>query len=140
MLTPSRGLPGALLLFSLAACATPGPDNSGSSNENTVLAEWVGPYAGVPAFDRVQLEHLKPALKTAMATHLAELDVIAQKEAAPTFENTIVAMEQRGRDMKRVSVYMGIWRSNLSGPQALAIQKEMAPKIAAYRSQITQNQ
>ncbi len=140
MLTPSRGLPGALLLFSLAACATPGPDNSGSSNENTVLAEWVGPYAGVPAFDRVQLEHLKPALKTAMATHLAELDVIAQKEAAPTFENTIVAMEQRGRDMKRVSVYMGIWRSNLSGPQARAIQKEMAPKSAAYRSQITQNQ
>jgi peptidyl-dipeptidase Dcp len=140
MLISSRRLPGALLLFSLAACATPGPDNSGSSNDNTVLAEWVGPYTGVPAFDRVQLEHLKPALETAMTTHLAELDVIAENEAPPTFENTIVAMEGSGRDMKRVSVYMGIWRANLSGPEARAIQKEMAPKLSAYRSRITQNQ
>ena len=140
MLTPSRRLPGALLLFSLAACATPGPDNSGSSNDNTVLAEWTGPYAGVPAFDSVELAHLKPALETAMVTHLGELDGIAQNPAAPTFENTIVAMEGAGRDMDRVSVYMGIWRANISGPEARDIQREMAPKLSAYRSKITQNE
>jgi peptidyl-dipeptidase Dcp len=49
-------------------------------------------------------------------------------------------MEGAGRDMDRVSVYMGIWRANLSGPQARAIQKEMAPRLSAYRSRITQNE
>src|SRR5213083_2774629 len=56
---------------------------------NPLLAKWEGPYGGVPPFDHVQVADFKPALETAMAENLAEVDRIAKDPAAPTFENTI---------------------------------------------------
>ena len=104
-----------------------------------LLAEWSGPYSGVPAFDRMDLEALKPALEAAMTKGLAEIDAIATNPEPPTFENTIVAMERAGRDLDRVFVYWGIWRGNLSTPEFRVIQREMTPKLAEYRTQIRQN-
>ena len=112
---------------------------SRSFSVSTVLAEWAGPYGGVPAFDTVKLEDLEPALETAMAHHLAELDALAANAEAPTFETTIVAMEDAGRDLDRVYVYFGIWNSNRSSEESRAIQRSMAPKLSEYRSKITQN-
>jgi peptidyl-dipeptidase Dcp len=106
---------------------------------NVLLAEWPGPYGGVPAFDKMDLDALKPALEAGMAEHLAEIDAIAQNPQPPTFENTIVAMERTGRDLDRVLPYWGIWRANLSTPEFRAIQQEMAPKLAEFRTKITQN-
>src|SRR4030095_11980058 len=57
----------------------------------------------------------------------------------PTFENTIVAMERAGRPLNRVFTYWSIWGGNLSSPEFRAIQTEMAPKLAAFNSRITQN-
>jgi peptidyl-dipeptidase Dcp len=131
-----RGLFAALSVVVLAGCAVPESDEG---TANTVLAEWAGPYGGVPAFDTVKLEDLEPALETAMANHLAELDAIAANAEAPTFENTIVAMEDAGRDLDRVYVYFGIWNSNRSSEESRAIQRSMAPKLSEYRSKITQN-
>lgn len=139
MLNPQRGLSGALIVFALAGCAASGPDEPASSKDNLLLAEWTGPYGGVPAFDRADLADLKPALEVGMQDHLAELDAIAHNAAAPTFENTILAMENAGRELDRVMVYNDIWSSNLSSPQFRAIQTEMAPRLADYRSKITQN-
>src|SRR5690606_35055524 len=45
-----------------------------SAETNPLLQEWTGPYGGVPAFDRMDLEHLEPALEAGMAEHLAEID------------------------------------------------------------------
>ncbi|RKZ11423.1 M3 family peptidase [bacterium] len=140
MLNPSRGPMTALIIFALAGCAAPGSEESGSSGTNALLAEWTGPYSGVPAFDAVELAELEPALEAAMALHLAELDVIGQESAAPTFQNTIVAMEDAGRDLDRVFVYYGIWSSNRSSEEFREIQREMAPRLSAYRSKITQNE
>jgi peptidyl-dipeptidase Dcp len=105
-----------------------------------LLAKWTGPYGGVPAFDRMDLAALQPSLETGMAKQLAEIDAIAGQSDPPTFENTIVALERAGRDLDRVTTYWGIWSSNLSSPEFRKIQQEMAPKLAEFRSRITQNQ
>jgi peptidyl-dipeptidase Dcp len=115
-----------------AAAAEPGPDNP-------LLAEWTGPYGGVPAFDRMDLALLEPATVQAIALHLAELEAIAANPEPPTFENTIVAMERAGRAMDRLGVYYGIWSSNLSTPELREIDKRLTPIESAYRSKITQN-
>ncbi|HKY33496.1 MAG TPA: M3 family metallopeptidase [Candidatus Polarisedimenticolia bacterium] len=116
------------------------PREGGASSEpNVLLAEWTGPYGGVPAFDRLDLSQLKPALESAMAGHLRELEAIAADPAPATFENTIAAMERSGRTMSRVSAYYGLWSANLSTPEFRAVQTEMSPRLAEYRSAITQN-
>ncbi|MGB5660515.1 MAG: M3 family metallopeptidase [Thermoanaerobaculia bacterium] len=115
-------------------------DQAATSGEGDVLlAEWVGPYGGVPAFDQMDLEGVRPALEAGMALNLEEIDAIASNPEPPTFENTIVAMEDVGRDLDRAFTYYRIWSANLSSPDFREIQQEMAPKLAEFRSKITQN-
>ena len=111
-----------------------------SGNDNVLLAQWVGPYGGVPAFDQVDLADMKPALEAGMAMHLEEIDAIANNPEPPTFESTIVALEDVGRDLDRAQVYYRIWSSNVSSPEFREIQQEMAPKLAEYRTKIRQNE
>ncbi len=106
---------------------------------NVLLAEWTGPFGGVPAFDKMDLNDLKPALEGGMERGLADIDAIANSTEPPTFENTIVAMERCGRDLDRVFAFWGLWAANLSTPAFREIQGEMAPRLAEYRSTITQN-
>jgi peptidyl-dipeptidase Dcp len=107
--------------------------------DNVLLAEWTGPFGGVPAFDRMDLLALKPALEAGMARSLTEIEAIAANPEPPTFENTIVAMERSGRDLSRVFTYWGVWSSNLSTPEFRKIEAEMAPRLSEYNSRITQN-
>ncbi len=111
-----------------------------TDDSNVLLAEWTGPYGGVSAFDKMNLDALKPALEAGMARNLTEIDEIANNTEPPTFENTIVAMERAGRDLNRVFAYWGIWSSNLSTPEFREIQSEMAPKLSEFQSKITQNE
>ena len=111
---------------------TPLPDNA-------LLTDWTGPFGGVPAFDRMELGALKPALKAGMASQLAEIDAIASTPEPPTFENTIVALERSGRALSRVSAYYEVWSSNVSTPAFRDVQEEMAPRLAEFESTITQN-
>ena len=108
--------------------------------ENVFLTEWKGEYNGVPAFDKMELSQLKPAIQKAMENHLEEIDRIANLESEPTFENTIVAMEKAGKDLDRVFTYYGIYSSNISSEEFREIQQELAPEISNYRSQISQNE
>jgi peptidyl-dipeptidase Dcp len=129
----------AAMLF-LAACGGPATqDPAAGGDGNVLLVEWSGPYDGVPAFDRMDLDALGPALVAGMERNLAEIDAIAGNPEPPTFENTIAAMEDSGRDLDRVFTYWGIWSGNLSTPEFREIQAEMAPRIAEFRSKITQN-
>jgi peptidyl-dipeptidase Dcp len=109
-------------------------------SDNPLLAEWTGPYGGVPDFQAASLDDLVPALEEAMAMNLAEIEEIADNPEPPTFENTIVAMERTGEPLGRVFSYWGIWSSNMSSPEFREIQAQMAPRLSAFFSQITQNQ
>jgi len=108
-------------------------------SDNALLAEWTGPYGGTPAFDKINLEDVKPALEKGMEINLSEMDKIANNPETPTFENTIVAMERSGKELDRVFTYYGILSSNMSSPEFREIQKEMAPKLSDFRSKISQN-
>ena len=110
-----------------------------SELNNILLKEWQGPYGGVPAFDQMELDKLQPAMEKAMELHLLEIDQIANNKEAPTFENTIVAMEKAGKPLDRVFTYYGIWSSNVSSPEFRELQTVLAPKISEYSSKISQN-
>jgi len=106
---------------------------------NPLLGEWTGPYGGVPAFDRMDVGALEPALDAAMAENLREIEAIAGDPEPPSFANTIEAMERSGRTLERVTTYLGIWRSNLSTPEFREIQTRVAPKLSEHESKIIQN-
>ena len=140
-------------LFCLLAVTACGPgadkvkDNSNAMTsvqtqpmENDLLKEWTGPYGGVPAFDEMDLQELKPAIEKGMEMHLQEIEKIANNPAPPTFENTILAMESSGKPLDRAFTYYGIWSSNMSSPEFRAIQEQLAPKISEYNSRISQNE
>ena len=111
-----------------------------SADANPLLSEWSGPYGGVPPFDQVKIEFLKPALEAAMAENLSEIDKIANDSAPPTFENTIVAMEKAGQTLDRVGTIYNVWQSTMSSADFQTVQREMAPKLAAFSDKITQNE
>ncbi|WP_395339954.1 M3 family metallopeptidase [Ningiella sp. W23] len=149
----------ASVIIALGAC-TPAPDGANTQSnvsepavsqtnnadvdaskatENILLAPFEGPYGGVPAFDKMDLSQLKPALETGMAMSLANYDAIANNPEPANFANTIVEMERASTELRRVFTYWGIWASNKSSEEFRAIQREMAPEISAYQSKISQN-
>ena len=84
------------------AAAALNPSFAMAQAANPLLQKWTGPYGGVPAFDKVKVGDFKPALEAAMARNLAEIDAITANKAAPTFENTIAALEDAGRTLNDV--------------------------------------
>jgi peptidyl-dipeptidase Dcp len=113
---------------------------STNADPNPLMANWEGPYGGVPPFDKVQIALFKPALESAMMENLMEVEKIANDSTASTFENTIVAMERAGQTLDRVTTIYGVWGSTMAGPEFQAVQREMAPKLAAFSDKITQNE
>jgi len=111
-----------------------------AADPNPLLSEWTGPYGGLPPFDQVKVEYFKPALEAAMAENLTEIDKIANDSAPPTFENTIVALEKAGQTLDRVGTIYNVWQSTMSSPDFQVVQREMAPKLAAFSDKITQNE
>ena len=111
-----------------------------SADINPVQQPWVGPYGGIPPFDKVEVSFFKPALDAAMSENLKEIETIATNTAPPTFENTIKAMERSGKTMDRVQTIFGIWSSNMNVPEFQDIETEMSPKLAEFSDKITQNE
>ena len=117
----------------------PAVNEETATMENDLLKEWKGPYGGVPAFDEMDLAELQPAMEKGMRLHLEEIEAIANNPTAPTFENTILAMQKAGKPLDRAFTYYSIWSSNISSPEFRAIQQDLAPKISEYSSKISQN-
>lgn len=115
-------------------------ESAESTGTNPLLAEWAGPFSGIPPFDKVNVADFKPALETAMAEGLAEIDKIANNTEPATFENTIAAMEKTGHTLDRVSTIYGVWSDNMSSPEFQKVESEMAPKLSAFGDKITQNE
>jgi peptidyl-dipeptidase Dcp len=109
-------------------------------SENILTQEWTGPFQGVPAFDKMKVTDIKEAIEFGMTESLADIDKIANNSEAPTFTNTIVALEASGKTLDRVFNYYGILSSNMSSPAFRSIQAELAPKLSEYSSKITQNE
>ena len=89
-----------------------------------------------PAFDRIKDEDYQPAIEAGMAEELQEINKIANNPAAPTFQNTLVAMERSGRLLSRSSaVFFGVTQANIN-PTLQSARTALAPKLAAHSDAI----
>ena len=92
-----------------------------------------------PAFDKIKDEHFLPAYAAGMRAQLREVDAIANSKAAPTFDNTIVAMERSGRLLDRVAAVFSNLQTANTNDRLDAIDREMSPKLAAHNDAIYLN-
>ena len=122
-----------------AAAASQPPPAAQAAPMNPLLEKWSGPFGGVPPFGRFAPAAFRPALETGMAENLAEVDRIANDPAAPTFDNTIAALDRAGQTLTRVGSLYAVFTSTMSGDEMQAIEREMSPKLAAFNDKITQN-
>lgn len=133
------GLAAGSPTLSMAQSTAPTITVAARPDQLPVLAPWAGPHGGVPAFNNVKVADFKPALEAAMAENLAEIDAIARNPQAPTFDNTLVALERSGAAIERVEAVYGVWNSTLNDAAFSGVAREMAPRMAAFSDQITQN-
>ncbi len=92
-----------------------------------------------PPYDLIEDEHYLPAFELGMAEHLAEIEEIATNPEAPTFENTMVAMDLSGRMLDRVSRVFYAMASADTNETIEAVRSEMAPRLAAHGDAILLN-
>ncbi|WP_037502675.1 M3 family metallopeptidase [Sphingomonas jaspsi] len=144
---------GSAAALSLAACTTTGPVPQATAAapaavpqevvkpvpDNVLLADWTGPYDGVPPWDKVKVAHFPEALQFAIDEYLAENDAIAANKDTPTFDNTIVAMEKTGQRLDRIQNILGVYQSNLATPDVQALVKEWSPKLSAANDKVNLN-
>ncbi len=109
-----------------------------SITENPLLAEWNTSF-GVPPFDLIKNEHYKPAFDIALAEHKAEINAIINNTDAPTFENTIVALELSGHSLGKVSSVFYALNSAHTNDVIDEVASEMAPIFSAHYDDINLN-
>jgi peptidyl-dipeptidase Dcp len=136
------------LPFALAAAAALGacasqevveqPPVAKADADNPFFTVSTLPYQ-MPPFDQIRDEHYLPAFERGMAEQLAEIEAIANDPEAPSFENTIVAMEQTGEILTRVSRVFFNLNSAHTNPAMQDVQKTVSPKLAAHRDAIFLN-
>lgn len=140
--------------FALAGCATTNIDTAATTEatavptttaasvavpNNILLADWSGPYAGVPPFDQVRPDLFPEAFQFAIDEQAREVAAIVNNPQAPTFANTVEALERAGDRLDRVGAAFGVMISNMATPEYQALQREWGPKLAAASDAIVLN-
>ncbi|WP_116598368.1 M3 family metallopeptidase [Primorskyibacter marinus] len=105
---------------------------------NPLLQDWTTPF-GLPPFDQIDDEDFAPALDVTLARHMDEIHAIADNADAPTFANTIEALEGAGKDLDKVlSPFFALAGAD-STPRRQELQREFTPKLSAHSSAIYAN-
>ncbi|SDX11823.1 peptidyl-dipeptidase Dcp Metallo peptidase. MEROPS family M03A [Ruegeria halocynthiae] len=105
---------------------------------NPILSDWNTPFEIAP-FANISDDDFAPALEQAMQAHDAEIEAIAANPDAPTFANTIEALEAAGEQMdKTLSVFFTVAGAD-SNPKREELQRAFSPKLAAHYSRISSN-
>lgn len=124
----------AAAVFAMSVMLAPGAELA----ENPLLRESTLAYR-YPHFDQIRDEHYLPAIEAGMASHLREIESIANDPAEPALENTLVAMERAGQDLSRARrVFMNL-NSTHTNPRMQEIEKQISPKLAAHADAILLN-
>jgi len=109
-----------------------------SAAENPFSETWNTPF-GAPPFARIKPGHFMPAYERAFAEHEAEIAAIAGQQSPPTFDNTIVALENAGRALQRVDDIFGQLVGTDSTEELLAIERDISPRTAAHWNKVRMN-
>lgn len=123
-----------LLLSSGMAVA----QNTSNMSSNPLLQPFDTPHQTAP-YDKIKPEHFLPALKEAMAQGKKEIDAIVNNKAKPTFENTIIALEQGGENVGKVSSILFHLNGAETNPEIQKTVREASPLLTEYGNDITLN-
>lgn len=112
---------------------------STKDTDNPFFSEFNTPN-GVPPFDKIKAEHYLPAFEEGMKRHNAEIDSIVNNPDAPTFENTIVALDESGRMLDRIGAVLSVMTGTMSDSTYQSIEKEITPKRTEHYDNINFNE
>ncbi|MGZ5199616.1 MAG: M3 family metallopeptidase [Telluria sp.] len=133
MKRPQLLLVAASLALAFAAHAAPALDPSNPFAKPSTL-----PFH-YPAFDKIKDGHFMPAFEAGMREHLSQVAAIANNPKAPTFDNTIVALERSGQLLARVSTTFSNLQTCNTDDKLDEIDREIQPKLAAHSDAIYMN-
>lgn len=102
-----------------------------SAQSNPLLKDWHTPF-GVPPFEQIKADHFLPAFREAIARHQQEIAAIAANPEAPTFDNTVLALEASGRLLTKVDDVFGNLVRAETNDRLQAINREVAPMRSAH--------
>ena len=137
-----------IVMMILSGCATSGENAFSPKPEQLSKMEATGTnpfyqestlYFKYPPFDKIKNAHYAPAFGKGMAEQLVEIEAIADQDDAPTFENTIVAMEKSGQLLNRVATVFYSLASAHTNDSLESVRSEMAPKLSAHSDRILLN-
>jgi peptidyl-dipeptidase Dcp len=122
-----------VILFAAVGCAKKAVEPAAAVNP--LVAEFATPF-GVPPFDRIKPEHFMPAFDQGIADQKAEIEAIVKNREAPTFANTLEALDKSGVLLKRVGAVFNNLNSSNTNDQMQRIAKDVAPKLAKHADDI----
>ncbi|WP_084182988.1 M3 family metallopeptidase [Nevskia soli] len=135
ILTTGAGLVACNNNTTPAPAATPAAQPAAKPAPSPFAAVSPLPY-NMPPFDKIQESDYRPAFEEGMAAQRKEVDAIAHSAEAPSFDNTIVALERSGQELARVSSVFNNLTSSNTSDELDKIQAEMAPKLSAHQDAI----
>ncbi|NLD24637.1 MAG: M3 family metallopeptidase, partial [Bacteroidales bacterium] len=125
-----------IAFMTLIAC---NESQKGGEKGSIFMTEFETPY-GTPPFDQITFEDYKPAFLAGMEQQTEEIEAIVNNEEEPTFENTIVALDNSGRTLSRVSrVFYGL-RSSNTNDDIKALAEELSPLLSEHSDNIYLNE
>lgn len=105
-----------------------------------LLDAWTGPYGGIPPFDKVKTSEMKAAIVKGIEWNRAEIQAIANQKSAPTFANTLAAMEDAGRPLGRAAGIFFVYSGTMSDDVVRATERDVSPMFAAFQDETVQNE
>ena len=134
-------LPLATMMGIITSCKSnnsTSASNADSSASNPLIAKSTLDFQ-VPAFDKIKDADFKPAFDQGIKEELAEIDTIANNTAAPTFDNTLVALEKSGQLLNRVNGVFNLLSAANTNPTLEKLEEDIAPKLAGLQDAIYLN-
>ncbi len=110
-----------------------------SAKENPFFKPFATPYGTAP-FDLIKIEHYEPAFDRAIEEHQSEIDAITANLQAPSFSNTIEAMEYSGEMLTRVSSVFFNLLSAESNEEMMDISQRLSPKLSQHSNNVNLNE
>lgn len=129
------------LLCSLFSCALLFNFSCSNMNNNTnpLLSPFTAPHGAAP-FDRIKTDDFEPAITKAIELHESEIDAIARQTDAPTYENTIEAMELSGSTLSRItSIFFNLLSAN-GDDEMIAVSERVSPMLTEHSNNINLNE
>jgi len=101
-----------------------------------LLAEWTGPHGGMPPFDKAKPDLFQPAIDAGIEMLMAEVEAITASTEAPTFDNTLVALERAGRPLDRVETLFWVMFTSMNDERIQELTLRIRPQLVKVRDEI----